>query len=141
MTQVIKSRHFWYIKGACELNKSHIISTVTDPGVRIESFAVINYVVFPQTKSMVCFIAMQSYTQNLFLDFLQIYFIFARFCQFQKLFEKKTRELLKEGSKDAHVKLKVIFFGDFSIIKNSLNLCRIDLFLEKCCFSNKWKRK
>jgi hypothetical protein len=31
-----------YIKRACELNKSHIISTVEDPGLRIESFAVIN---------------------------------------------------------------------------------------------------
>ena len=26
----------------CELNKSHIISTDEDPGLRIESFAVIN---------------------------------------------------------------------------------------------------
>jgi hypothetical protein len=34
---------------ACELNKSHIISTDEDPGLRIENFAVIN-VVFPQTK-------------------------------------------------------------------------------------------
>jgi hypothetical protein len=31
-----------YIKRACELNKSHIISTDEDPGLRIESFAVIN---------------------------------------------------------------------------------------------------
>jgi hypothetical protein len=29
-------------KGACELNKSHIISTDEDPGLRIDSFAVIN---------------------------------------------------------------------------------------------------
>jgi hypothetical protein len=35
---------------------------------------------------------------------LQIYFIFARFCKFQKLFEtKKAKELLKEGSKGADV--------------------------------------
>jgi hypothetical protein len=33
---------FLYIKRACELNKSHIISTDEDPGIRIESFAVIN---------------------------------------------------------------------------------------------------
>jgi hypothetical protein len=34
-----------------------------------------------------------------FDDFLQIYFIFARFCEFQKLFKKiKVKELLKEGS-------------------------------------------
>jgi hypothetical protein len=33
-------------------------------------------------------------------DFLQIYFIFARVCEFQKLFKKiKAKELLKEGSK------------------------------------------
>ena len=31
-----------YIKRVCELNKSHIISTDEDPGLRIESFAVIN---------------------------------------------------------------------------------------------------
>jgi hypothetical protein len=31
---------------------------------------------------------------------LQVYFIFARFCEFQKLFEeKKANELLKEGNK------------------------------------------
>ena len=31
-----------YTKRACELNKSHIINTDEDPGLRIESFAVIN---------------------------------------------------------------------------------------------------
>jgi hypothetical protein len=37
-------------------------------------------------------------------DFLQIYFIFARFCEFQKLFKKiKVKELLKEGSESAEV--------------------------------------
>jgi hypothetical protein len=36
--------------------------------------------------------------------FLQIYFIFARFCEFQKLFKKiKAKELLKEGSKGTDV--------------------------------------
>jgi hypothetical protein len=35
---------------------------------------------------------------------LQIYFIFARFCRFQKIFDEiKARELLKEGSKGADV--------------------------------------
>jgi hypothetical protein len=35
---------------------------------------------------------------------LQIYFIFARFCKFQKLFKKKgQKNLLKEGSKGANV--------------------------------------
>ena len=39
-----------------------------------------------------------------FDDFLQIYFIFARFCKFQKLFDKiKAKELLKDGSKGADV--------------------------------------
>jgi hypothetical protein len=42
---------------------------------------------------------------------LQIYFIFARFCEFQKLFDKiKGKELLKEGSKGADVnECKIIF--------------------------------
>jgi hypothetical protein len=31
-----------FIKRACELNKSYIISTDEDPGLRIESFTVIN---------------------------------------------------------------------------------------------------
>jgi hypothetical protein len=38
-----------YMKRACELNKSHIISTDEDPGLRIESFAVMhkqNYYMF-----------------------------------------------------------------------------------------------
>jgi hypothetical protein len=36
---------------------------------------------------------------------MQIYFIFARFCQFQKLFNKKikAKELLKEGRKGTGV--------------------------------------
>jgi hypothetical protein len=68
MTQVIKSRHFWYIKGACELNKSHIISTVTDPGVRIESFAVINLRGVSTNKTIIYLIAMQTYKElNIFL--------------------------------------------------------------------------
>jgi hypothetical protein len=39
-----------------------------------------------------------------FDDFLQIYFIFERFCEFQKLFKKTGRKnRLKEGSKGADV--------------------------------------
>jgi hypothetical protein len=39
-----------------------------------------------------------------FDDFLQIYFIFAGFCEFQKLFKKiKAKELLKEASNGADV--------------------------------------
>jgi hypothetical protein len=37
-------------------------------------------------------------------DFLQMYFIFARFCEFQKFFKKiKAKELLKEGNKGTDV--------------------------------------
>ena len=42
MTRANRSRHFGIYERACELNKSHIISTDEDPGLRIESFAVIN---------------------------------------------------------------------------------------------------
>jgi hypothetical protein len=37
------------------------------------------------------------------LDSLQIYFIFARFCKFQKLFEEKGERIAIEGSKGADV--------------------------------------
>jgi hypothetical protein len=37
-------------------------------------------------------------------DFFQIYFIFARFCEFQKLFKKiKAKESLQIGSKGTDV--------------------------------------
>jgi hypothetical protein len=40
----------------------------------------------------------------IFDDFLQIYFIFARFCKFQKIYDEiNAKELLKEGSKGADV--------------------------------------
>jgi hypothetical protein len=40
----------------------------------------------------------------IFDDFLQIYFIFARFCKFQKIYDEiKAKELLKEGSKGTDV--------------------------------------
>jgi hypothetical protein len=44
MTRANRSRDttLLYLKRTCELNKSHIISTDEDPGLRIESFAVIN---------------------------------------------------------------------------------------------------
>ena len=43
-------------------------------------------------------------TADFFDDFLQIYFIFARFCNFQKIFDEiKAKEFLKEGSKGADV--------------------------------------
>ena len=43
-----------YIKRACELNKSHIISTDEDPGLRIESFAVINLCGVSTNKTTIC---------------------------------------------------------------------------------------
>jgi hypothetical protein len=52
-----------YIKRACELNKSHIISTDEDPGLRIESFAVIHLRGGSTNKTMICFIAMQTYKE------------------------------------------------------------------------------
>ena len=51
-----------YIKRACELNKSHIFSTDEDPGLRIESFAVIN-LRGVSTNKTICFIAMQTYKE------------------------------------------------------------------------------
>jgi hypothetical protein len=51
-----------YIKRACELNKSHIISTDEDPGLRIESFAVIN-LRGVSTNKTIYFIAMQTYKE------------------------------------------------------------------------------
>ena len=52
-----------YIKRACELNKSHIISTDEDPGLRIESFAVINLRGVSTNKTIIYFIAMQTYKE------------------------------------------------------------------------------
>jgi hypothetical protein len=50
-------------KRASELNKSHIISTDEDPGLRIESFAVINLRGVSTNKTIICFIAMQTYKE------------------------------------------------------------------------------
>ena len=52
-----------YIKRACELNKSHIISTDEDPGLRIESFAVINLRGVSTSKTIIYLIAMQTYKE------------------------------------------------------------------------------
>jgi hypothetical protein len=65
-----------YIKRACELNKSHIISTDEDPGLRIESFAVINLRGVSTNKTIIYLIAMQTYkelknTNSLRKDILQ----------------------------------------------------------------------
>ena len=48
----------------CELNKSHIISTDKDPGLRIESFAVINLRGVSTNKTIICFIATQTCIQR-----------------------------------------------------------------------------
>jgi hypothetical protein len=48
------------------LNKSHIISTDEDPGLRIESFAVINLRGVSTNKTIICFIAMQTYKELIF---------------------------------------------------------------------------
>jgi hypothetical protein len=40
-----------------------IISTVEDPGLRIESFAVINLRGVSTNKTIICFIAMQTYKE------------------------------------------------------------------------------
>jgi hypothetical protein len=54
-----------YIKRACELNKSHIISTDEDPGLRIESFAVINLRGVSTNKTIICLSPCKK-TKNLF---------------------------------------------------------------------------
>ena len=56
-----------YIKRACELNKSHIISTDEDPGLRIESFAVINLRGVSTNKTIIYLIAMQTYKELIFI--------------------------------------------------------------------------
>jgi hypothetical protein len=50
-------------KRACELNKSHIISIDEDPGLRIESFSVINLRGVSTNNSIICFNAMQTYKE------------------------------------------------------------------------------
>jgi hypothetical protein len=42
---------------------NHIISTDEDPGLRIESFAVINLRGVSTNKTIICFIAMQTYKE------------------------------------------------------------------------------
>jgi hypothetical protein len=42
---------------------SHIISTDEDPGLRIESFAVINLRGVSTNTTIICFIAMQTYKE------------------------------------------------------------------------------
>ena len=49
-----------YTKRACELNKSHIISTDEDPGLRIESFAVIHLRGVSRNKSIKSFFIVKA---------------------------------------------------------------------------------
>ena len=71
-----------YIKRACELNKSHIISTDEDPGLQIESFAVINLRGVSTNKTIICFITMQTYKElnrNLITQYIYLcYYILQR---------------------------------------------------------------
>jgi hypothetical protein len=62
-SSVLYIKRLLYIKRACELNKSHIISTDEDPGLRIESFAVINLRGVSTNKTIIYFIAMQTYKE------------------------------------------------------------------------------
>jgi hypothetical protein len=54
---------FIYKSVVITLNKSDIISTDEDPGLRIESFAVINLRGVSTNKTIICFIAMQTYKE------------------------------------------------------------------------------
>ena len=54
---------FIYKSVVITLNKSDIISTDEDPGLRIESFAVINLRGVSTDKTIICFIAMQTYKE------------------------------------------------------------------------------
>jgi hypothetical protein len=55
-------RTLWYIYiRACELNKSHIISTDEDPGLQTESFAVINLRVVSTKKSITHFLVIMNF--------------------------------------------------------------------------------
>ena len=55
--------HLYILNLWCELNKSHIISTDEDPSLRIESFAVINLRGVSTNKTIIYFIAMQTYKE------------------------------------------------------------------------------
>ena len=63
------------------LNKSHIISTDEDPGLRIESFAVINLRGVSTNKTIISFIAMQTYKE---LINLSLIYSMSRNCSFGK---------------------------------------------------------
>ena len=51
-----------------ETNDWWIISTDEDPGLRIESFAVINLRGVSTNKTIICFIAMQTYKELIYLE-------------------------------------------------------------------------
>jgi hypothetical protein len=54
-----------YIKRAYELNKSRIISTEEDPGLRIESFAVINLRGVSANKTIIGFVVFIYFAENI----------------------------------------------------------------------------
>jgi hypothetical protein len=62
-----------YIKRACELNRSHIISTDEDPGLRIESFAVINLRGVSTNKTIIILVLLKNPCSNTCSDEDQVY--------------------------------------------------------------------
>jgi deoxyribodipyrimidine photolyase-like uncharacterized protein len=56
----------------------HIISTDEDPGLRIESFAVINLRGVSTNKTIICFIAMQTYKELIKFQGLEIITVVAQ---------------------------------------------------------------
>jgi hypothetical protein len=56
------------LRGVVETNDWCIISTDEDPGLRIESFAVINLRGVSTNKTIICFIAMQTYKELIYLE-------------------------------------------------------------------------
>jgi hypothetical protein len=81
-----------YKKRACELNKSHIISTDEDPGLRIERFAVINVRGVSTNKTIIIFCMLRnthSKVMNIvFLLFMTSYIQFFNFCYVSQVANK-----------------------------------------------------
>ena len=84
---------------------THIISTDEDPGLRIESFAVINLRGVSTNKTIICFTPCKL-TKNLFLDLMISckYILFLQdFVNFKSFLRKKGERIAIEGSKGADV--------------------------------------
>ena len=74
-----------YKKRACELNKAHIISTDEDPGLRIESFAVINLRGVSTNKTIIIFCMLRIYFSTCF-NFLIFITFLKRQTNFKSMF-------------------------------------------------------